>query len=125
MLKYFQKQNGQVMIITVVALSGAFLVAASIAGLLMVYQIRAGNDAVNSAKAIFAADAGIEAVIFCYFKGCDPYTYETINITFDGEVNEVYAISNSNLTPDILSIRVQGFAASGKVVRILEAEFLK
>ncbi|OGZ00507.1 MAG: hypothetical protein A2946_00870 [Candidatus Liptonbacteria bacterium RIFCSPLOWO2_01_FULL_53_13] len=61
-------QNGQVMILTVVAIGGTLLAATTVAGLLVVYQLRQSSDAVNSAKAIFAADAGIEWGLYQFFK---------------------------------------------------------
>lgn len=48
------------MILTVLTLGGALLGATTIAGLLMLYQIRQGADVNHSARAIFAADAGLE-----------------------------------------------------------------
>jgi hypothetical protein len=61
-------QKGQVMLITVLALSGTILGATAIAGLLMLYQIRQTTDAANSAKAIYAADSGIEWRLYRFFK---------------------------------------------------------
>jgi len=55
------------MIIAILTLGGAILGATTLAGILMLYQIRATTDAANSAKAIFAADAGIEWVLYSYF----------------------------------------------------------
>ncbi len=55
------------MLLTTLALGGAILGATSIAGILMLYQIRATTDAVSSAEAIFAADAGIEWAQFDLF----------------------------------------------------------
>ena len=66
------RARGQVMLITVLALSGTLLGATAIAGLLMLYQIRQASDIVNSTKAIFAADAGIETQLFQIFKGEPP-----------------------------------------------------
>ena len=60
--------RGQIMLLTVLALSGTILGATTIAGLLMVYQIRQSNDIVNSTKAIFAADAGLEWRLYKFFK---------------------------------------------------------
>lgn len=64
------------MLITVLALSGTILGATAIAGLLMLYQIRQTTDAVNSAKAIYAADSGIEWRLYRFFKidgwACNP-----------------------------------------------------
>jgi hypothetical protein len=55
-----RKRSGQVMILTVLALGGTILGAATVASLLVVYQIRQSTDLANSARAIFAADTGIE-----------------------------------------------------------------
>lgn len=55
-----ESRSGQIMVLTVLALGGTILGATTIAGLLMLYQIRQSTDLANSAKAIFAADAGIE-----------------------------------------------------------------
>lgn len=63
------KRSGQVMILTVMALGGAILGATTIAGLLMLYQIRQSTDLANSAKAIYAADAGLEMSLYNWF--CD------------------------------------------------------
>jgi hypothetical protein len=60
---------GQAMLITVLALGGAILGATTVAGLLTLYQIRATTDAQSSAKAVFAADAGVEWARFSYY--CD------------------------------------------------------
>ncbi len=48
------------MLITVIALGGTLLGATTIAGLLMLHQIRQATDLRDSNKAIFAADAGLE-----------------------------------------------------------------
>ncbi|MBI3046378.1 MAG: hypothetical protein HYY86_02485 [Candidatus Harrisonbacteria bacterium] len=56
------------MLITVLVLSGTILGATAIAGLLMVYQLRQSNDVINSNKAIFAADSGIEWRLYKFFK---------------------------------------------------------
>jgi hypothetical protein len=53
-------RDGQAMLLTVLALGGTLLGATTIAGLLMIYQIRQNSDIRDSTKAIFAADAGIE-----------------------------------------------------------------
>ncbi len=66
MKQYLRK--GQVMMLTVVAIGGTLLAATTVAGLLVVYQLRQSSDAANSAKAIFAADAGIEWGLYQFFK---------------------------------------------------------
>lgn len=55
------------MILTVLALGGTLLGATTVAGLLTLYQIRNSTDLANSARAIFAADAGIEWALYNYF----------------------------------------------------------
>jgi hypothetical protein len=60
--------EGQVMLITVFALSGTILGATTIAGLLMLYQIRQSTDVGNSTKAIFAADSGLEWRLYKFYK---------------------------------------------------------
>jgi hypothetical protein len=59
-----RRRSGQAMLVAVLALGGAVLGATTIAGFLMSYQIRASSDSANSAKAAFAADSGVEAVLY-------------------------------------------------------------
>jgi hypothetical protein len=61
-----ESKSGQVMILTVVLISGAILSATSLAGLLVMYQLKQSTDVLNSAKAVFAADAGIECTVYNY-----------------------------------------------------------
>ncbi len=63
-----KSEKGQVMILSVLALGGTILGATTIAGLLMVYQLRSTSDVANSAKAIFAADAGIDWMLYQFSK---------------------------------------------------------
>ena len=86
--------------------------ASAIAGLLMVYQIRQANDAVNSAKAIFAADAEIELQSYNFIRSA------SLEISFTNEASAVSTVSNVGGEQ---IIRAQGFA--GRVVRALEAIF--
>lgn len=60
---------GQAMLLTILTLGGAILGATTIAGILMLYQIRATTDSESSARAIFAADAGVEWALFDFY--CD------------------------------------------------------
>jgi hypothetical protein len=61
------KRRGQAMLIAVLAIGGAILGATAIAGFLTLYELRSGNDTQNSAKAIFAADSGVEYALFNYY----------------------------------------------------------
>jgi len=62
------KRSGQVIILTVLILGGTLLGTASVAALLLVYQIRQSTDFGNSGKAIFAADSGIEWALYNHFN---------------------------------------------------------
>lgn len=64
-------RSGQIMILTVLALGGAILGATTIAGILMLYQIRQTTDLASSGKAIYAADAGIEWTLYNWYCGLD------------------------------------------------------
>ncbi|KKU91687.1 MAG: hypothetical protein UY23_C0001G0293 [Candidatus Jorgensenbacteria bacterium GW2011_GWA1_48_11] len=113
------------MVISVLTLGGILLSAAGIAGLLTTYQIRAANDAVNSAKAFFAADAGIEAASYCLLKilDCtDPENYVADNLSLS-DAPQVFASVTSVQTSNSLDIFSNGYAAAGKVVRTLQASF--
>jgi hypothetical protein len=55
------------MILATLALGGALLGATAIAGVLMLYQLRATTDTENSAKAIFASDGGVEWALFNFY----------------------------------------------------------
>lgn len=114
------RRGGQIMLLSIMILGGVMLSASMIAGLLLRHQIRQVNDAVSSAKAVFAADTGIELVSWCWFTMlCNPQ--DPPSITF--EDNSTYFTIESEMDSDTntLTINAQGF--SGKTLRILEAVF--
>jgi len=57
-----------VILLTVLVLAGSMLGASVIAGYLMLLKIRASSDITNSARAIFAADAGVEWELYKQIK---------------------------------------------------------
>lgn len=59
------------MMLTVMAIGGTILGVTTIAGLLMLYQIRQTTDLANSGKAIYAADAGTEWGLYQIFQSED------------------------------------------------------
>jgi hypothetical protein len=63
-----KRNQGQVIILTILILGGTLLATASIAALLLVYQIRQSTDFQNSGKAIFAADSGVEWTLYNHFN---------------------------------------------------------
>lgn len=56
--------NGQVMLLSVILITTAVLGMATLVGSLMIYEIRYSYDVVGSAKALYAADAGVECVAY-------------------------------------------------------------
>jgi hypothetical protein len=56
------------LLLTVLLLSGTVLAATAVAGLLMLYQIRQTTNTADSAKAVFAADAGIDWALYQKLK---------------------------------------------------------
>ncbi len=103
--------TGQVMILSVLMLGGVLLGASALAGLLMVYQIRQANDAVNSAKAFFAADAMIEWQTYNIYTSSTPLAAPVFTSGVSGTSTILFP-------PGEIVIRSQGF--SGNVTRALE-----
>jgi hypothetical protein len=63
--------KGQVMLLTVLIVSGTILGATTIAGLLMVYQMRQATNFGQSLQALFAADTGLEWQLYRKFQKDD------------------------------------------------------
>lgn len=128
MYEYTKDKNrsAQVMILSVVILGGILLSASAIAGLLMIYQIRASNNVIASAKALFAADSGLEIATWCFFKGCDDPTTEEVEnvfnppaVSFDDSLVSFEIETIPGI--DDLTIISRGLSDAGRTVRILEA----
>jgi hypothetical protein len=64
---YPKNMKGQVMLLTVLIVSGTILGATTIAGLLMLYQMRQATDFGKSVQALFAADTGLEWSLYRKF----------------------------------------------------------
>lgn len=62
------RQAGQVMLLTVMMLTGVILSTTSLVALITLYQIRQTGDVTASTQAIFAADAGIECALYTKIK---------------------------------------------------------
>ena len=61
-------RKGQVILITIIVITGTLIGALTIGGLLILYQLRQAGDITRSAQSIFAADAGIEWGLYQFFK---------------------------------------------------------
>ncbi|MFA6407641.1 MAG: hypothetical protein WCV80_02975 [Candidatus Paceibacterota bacterium] len=108
-----KKNDGQAMILSVMMLGGVLISIGVIAGILVLYQIRQVNDVENSAKAFFAADAGVEWMTYGI------YVASTTSPVF---TNDASFISTSTIANGNVFIKVQGFA--GDAVRALDSEFV-
>ena len=121
------RQSGQVMLVSVIMLGGILLTSGVIGGFLVIQQIRQSTDTVNSAKAIFAADAGLEWMTYCLQKigGETCAAYETagaalqnVPISFS---NGATAAAGYAIGEGVTFISGQGFA--GTAMRALETAF--
>src|SRR3989344_4574656 len=61
-------RSGQVMFLTVMVLGVIISSVTVVAGLLMSYQVRRSADVSHSARAIAAADAGVECMLYQMFS---------------------------------------------------------
>lgn len=59
MIKLNKNNRGQVMLLTVILLSGTVMGATAIAGMLTIYQLRQSSNVSDSMRALYAADTGI------------------------------------------------------------------
>lgn len=102
--------------------------AAAIGSLLLIFQIRTVNDAVNSSKAIFAADTGIELITLCEFKGCDPDPLNSPQYDADNpppinfEDSSVSFNARRETSGSTISITSRG--KSGNAIRTLNSVFV-
>ncbi len=104
------------MVLSVLMLGGVLLGVSAFAGLLMVYQIRQVNDALNSAKAFFAADAGIEWQTYNIYKASSTLAEPPVFSNGVSVTSTVFYPENGEVI-----IRAKGF--SGRAVRALEIVF--
>lgn len=86
------------MLIAVLSLGGAILGATTVAGLLTLYQLRAANDTENSAKALFAADSGVEWTLFDYYCGLDDPSRCSGEVPLPGDPAGTFTASGANMT---------------------------
>ena len=87
------------MLLTVLILSGSILGASTIAGYLMLLKARSASDITNSAKAIFAADTGIEWELYKQFKNPDyskPSLSNNANFISSNDTQKIKSIGESN-----------------------------
>jgi len=122
-----QGKRGQAMLLTVMLLSSAILGATALAALLVLFQLRQATDAKASTQAIFAADSGIECVLFekilSVSPGAPPPNYANCGIAPD-KVNldngSLYTITVETSGGDTT---IKSIGRAGRTTRALEITF--
>ena len=119
----YQLRRGQVMLLSVIAITGTLLGATTLSGLLMVYQLRGTSDSGNSAKAIFAADAGLDWGLYqnVYPTSSDPAPSLSNGADFTLTCYDSTSVEISCRDASVASIRSVGHA--GNSYRALEVSF--
>lgn len=131
--------SGQAITSMLLFMSGLMLSSTVIAGLLMVYQVRQATDSESSARSIFAADAGTEVALRCYYKtlasGEKGYPISSCNSAGVLSSGSNYAVKlffvgeDDKLTDGlwekdkVKAFRVISTGTSGRTIRILESNF--
>ncbi len=107
------------MLMTVIMLSGAILASTSLAGLLILYQLRQSTDSASSTKAIFAADAGTERALFKEKKGStDPYPLkQTLGNSPPGNITQ-YTVTQDAVN----QLLIKSIGQSGRTARAFQID---
>jgi len=109
------------MLLTVILLSGAVLASTSLAGLLILYQLRQATDTKSSMQAIFAADTGIEWAFYNENKRpiSEREAYpKTINLTSTPSLSNGATATITKSATDALPIKSIG--QSGRSARAFQ-----
>lgn len=90
--------KGQVMLLTVLIVSGTILGATTIAGLLTLYQIRQATNFGQSVQALFAADTGLEWALYRKFAETDEgKEYPKPQLSPETEADFAVTVSSSSI----------------------------
>src|SRR3989344_2663792 len=130
-----RKENGQAMIVTTLFMSGLILVATTVAEFLVSTQIRQATGTEMSARAIFAADAGIEASLYCYRFEFHPGVDTDLNekCKEDGaEISSEFGSTYSTFldleggleNPTGFTVTSEGESGGGRVRGVLRTRFI-
>ncbi len=106
------------MILSVLAIGGTLLGATTIAGLVMLYQLRQTRDTQSSAKAVFAADAGVEYALYHYFSSSTyPCYFERPNNTCTLILTLPDGVTSFESVTTMASREIRSAGSSGNVKR--------
>lgn len=123
------------MLIMVVFLSAMMVAVTSVASLIVSFQARGALDSRVAAQSLFAADAGVENGLFCYFHGLravagtDAASTCERNVTagrlnYSVKMNFIKddgSATRDPLEPGVKEVKVTGIGRTGRTVRILES----
>jgi Tfp pilus assembly protein PilX len=107
LFSFKNKQNGQVLLITVLVLMSTFALSIALGGMVL-YELRAMVNTNESVKALYAAESGIEWQLFKANKGNTDMPVMTNNTTYENDSGVGYIRSSGN---------------SGRVNRAIEVSF--
>jgi len=93
-------RSGQAILIAIISIGGVILGATTLAGFLLLYQINATTDAVNSVQAIFAADTGINWALYDYYKSAVTLPGSPAGTLSNGAVASTTCYDSENNTSD-------------------------
>ena len=102
------------MLLTVILLSGVVLASTSLAGLLILYQLRQATDAKDSMRAIFAADAGLEWAFYNETRATPQAYPYTMTLTNGDKVTVTYNSSSP--------LPIKTIGQSGRSARAFQAD---
>ena len=118
------KTSGQVMLLAVGLIGASILTATTIAGYLMLQRIKMASNFIDSAKAVFAADAGIECELYKYnfSDPTDPQNIDCEALSFeDGKTSiRTSIVTDASSTPQY----VKSIGTSNKSKRAFMMNFV-
>lgn len=112
------KESGQAVLIFVLVLGATILSVTAIAGYVTLQKLRASTDIVDSAKAIYAADSGVEWCFYnkFYAAGTSTYACDSSQVSDPGFMaSPIFTNNLSGNTVDV-SVSEEG-AAPNTVVK--------
>jgi len=101
-------KKAQVMILTILTLGATILGATTIAGLMMLYQLRQSRDDIVSNQAIYAAESGLECGLYQYFNNGDVSNCNSLTFSNGASVSVSLVPGNSGNATSIVSVGTAG-----------------
>jgi hypothetical protein len=101
-------KKAQVMILTILTLGATILGATTIAGLMMLYQLRQSRDDIVSNQAIYAAESGLECGLYQYFNNGDISNCNSLTFSNGANVSVSLVPGNSGNATSIVSVGTAG-----------------